>query len=1177
MSRSPRRQLDASEVANWTTVEALTDSLTDRGFTEIADNEDHSYSDVLAIEGGFEHVHTLKMGENSYVPIFDLESSKPPNVSSDLDESVQMVITIHESEIFSFHFQQESFRRNSSHRYTQFRFQRQHVIKSKYQQAILERLNKIATGSADSIQEIFHTRDIISQFRDELEELRTGLVSDVVGHEPETDISGDTLPPVNRKQQYVQLLLNRFIFLRFLQSKRWLRNEPDYLQNRQTAAKSHNGRTYEQLWKPLFATLGGEQSGSNLHHETEIFDPSNIPALDIELFSTHSIEERYPEIALGRGKREEKNLERILTFLGEWDWIADENSELVMPGTVTPAIVGHVFEESVNQAGVGAYHTPDELTLHTATETIEPVLYDQMTERSEQSYNSLSDVLDDEENLLSFYQDVLSDVTVVDPAVGTGGFLIAAQQTLLEIHRRTLDKIDQSDIDRSAAEQGGLLQTALNKTEQKQESYLKREILKRNLYGVDVDSEALQLCRLRLWLSILPNNTDQMEVSNLFPDFEQSIQRGNSLVGYGFDQFPDNELDPENRGSTDWWQEKSTADELFRDKHIEQEENDNWQGSLFHWPLNFPSIYDQGGFDVVIGNPPWDHLSVSEEEFYTGYIEGFTSMSRSEQAEALANWNEATTGETNIEERFEERKSSISSLKNYLRSQYSHQSSTVTGRTRTTYDDLTSLFIERTFSLGSSKSYIGLLVPQGLLTELSAQSIRMAMIDERRLDSVIAFENRGIFPSIHDQFGFAALAFKNGGETESTKALFGQTDLSILRGLREHSPTRYTDGGPLVEVPRSVLIKYATKSRTFPRVTSQDDVEVLKTYIEQLPAGSSDGPWHADTYTELNRTRDRDRFVDTRPENGYPVLGGKNIYQFVHTESDALSVSPPELWSSDQLEQDAKSRIRDKQQFALKSALYEFIQEPNQTDSRIDFGVRSQREIVNWFLDGVRGRGLSTDDVKLDSTEYRIAFRKIARSTDERTLIATIIPPGVVCHNSLQTLRPQTIDPEPDDFENIASDDTIQSVYKPIFEPRELLAAVGVFNSLAFDFFIRKKVQTTVSAYKLEETQIPHLTQGDAQFGEVWSQAARLNCYGAEFEDLLDKANADITPLPPDEFIEERKRAQARLDAAVFHAYNFERGETQYIIDNFHRVRNPRIVSEEYTDLVLSEFEEVRS
>ena len=150
-------------------------------------------------------------------------------------------------------------------------------------------------------------------------------------------------------------------------------------------------------------------------------------------------------------------------------------------------------------------------------------------------------------------------------------------------------------------------------------------------------------------------------------------------------------------------------------------------------------------------------------------------------------------------------------------------------------------------------------------------------------------------------------------------------------------------------------------------------------------------------------------------------------------------------------------------------------------------------------------------------------------------------------------------------------------MYKSIFEPRELLAAVGVFNSLAFDFFIRKKVQTTVNAYKLEETQIPHLTEGDAQFGEVWSQAARLNCYGAEFEDLLDKVNSDITPLPPDEYIEERKRAQARLDAAVFHAYNFERGETQYILDNFHRVRNPRIVSEEYIDLVLSEFEEVRS
>lgn len=313
--------------------------------------------------------------------------------------------------------------------------------------------------------------------------------------------------------------------------------------------------------------------------------------------------------------------------------------------------------------------------------------------------------------------------------------------------------------------------------------------------------------------------------------------------------------------------------------------------------------------------------------------------------------------------------------------------------------------------------------------------------------------------------------------------------------------------------------------------------------------------WNVSIHRELDRTYDADRFVESPDEGDYPVLGGKNIYQFVYDDG-FLDVEPPEFWSVDEdvsTELSAKSRIREKEVRNLKTALY------NEFD-----GTGSQKGFVNNLLKDARGEPLSEDDVLLDCTTPRIAFRDIGNTTNERTFIATVLPAGVVCHSKLRTFRPREIDAQESDLDETP----LRSIYQPRFTNEEMFAALGLINSLAFDYLMRTKIDNTLVAYKVRESQVPRLTDGDEWFDHIWTRAARLNCYGDEFESLRDELG--ITPATSHQ---ERKRLQAEMDAGAMLAYSLSRDEVEHMLDNFGRVKSPRLMDEEYFETVLEKYD----
>jgi len=282
------------------------------------------------------------------------------------------------------------------------------------------------------------------------------------------------------------------------------------------------------------------------------------------------------------------------------------------------------------------------------------------------------------------------------------------------------------------------------------------------------------------------------------------------------------------------------------------------------------------------------------------------------------------------------------------------------------------------------------------------------------------------------------------------------------------------------------------------------------------------------------------------------------MYQFV-PDDQYFDLAPPDLWSvaeSKSPERSAKRRIREKKVKVVKNAVYDAFD-----------GSGSKKSFVNELLTEHRGEPLSIDDVRLDCEEYRLVYRRIANATNERSLIATVIPPGTVCHDGVYTVQPFTLNPTESDL----SEKTLHSAYERVFTDCELFVFLGLLNSIPFDFLIRTKIDTTIPVYKLEESQAPRLTEGDEWFEYIWKRAARLNCYGDEFEEMRDRLGG----IDPATDMSERQEVQAELDAAAFHAYGLDREQTAFVLDDFHRVQNPRLMDDEYFEMVLERYDDL--
>jgi hypothetical protein len=516
--------------------------------------------------------------------------------------------------------------------------------------------------------------------------------------------------------------------------------------------------------------------------------------------------------------------------------------------------------------------------------------------------------------------------------------------------------------------------------------------------------------------------------------------------------------------------------------------------------------------------------------------------------------------DNSIRRKWEAYQRQVQLLSDYFKhsDEYELQTPTVAGSTATYKNDLSKLFFERVFRIADDGGYVAQVLPGAIFNGQSSKALRMKMLNEAELNALVEFENKGIFKGIDDRYRFGIVAFENGGYTEELKGVFDQRNTDILENFEEQA----------VRIPRRVLEDYSPEARIFPVVTSQAEVNVLNQILTFPSLGDEiEGTWQVNPLPEeLNKTRDSDRFIHNENEADYPVYTGENIHQFHYDNSIESKIEGLSFWSVEENrnpEKSAKQRVREKRfnKGEPKKPIY------------LAFGgedsSKSQKQFVNDLLNEYRGEPLSEHDVLLDCTEFRIAYRDVARATDERTLIATVLPKGAPVVHTVQTLRPYEIEPTEEDLQN----SPLHSAYQQVFSDEELFCAVGLLNSIPFDFLMRTKVDSHIVKYKFTESQAPRLTEGDDWFEYIWTRAARLNCYGDQFEEMRNRLGG----IEPATEVPERREVQAELDAAAFHAYGLDRDQTAFVLEDFHRVRDPRLMDEAYFQMVLEKYDDLAS
>jgi len=982
-------------------------------------------------------------------------------------------------------------------------------------------------------------------------------------------------------------LMNRLIFVKFLEDKRIVRSDLLSVLTDTYEDGIYPHSLYATFLDPLFYDVLNEKPDDRDPQVADLDVYSEIPYLNGGLFrpklnGTETLDERDFDVR-------DSVLESIIDLLERYQFSTDGG-----PTDIDPSVLGNVFEKTINylttdpgdqNADIGAYYTPKEITRFSAEETIRPAILDRFKrilrddrdwpEPEVEQYDTLYELIDGlpgSGDLITTLLSDLDEIYVVDPAMGSGHFLTSVIEEIVNVRQALYAHQDNHP----------------------SRHRLKKTTVQNNIYGVDIMEPAVEIGKLRLWLSIISElreeDLEDLDVEEIaLPNITFNVRQGNSLIGYiGFPEETEDGL-----ATFERWSENSVrsryedvieqielyerysafperaeehrqrANDLlaeyredlnediltdFREVVAGVTEEDLEEFTPFHWVLEFAEVYAEGGFDVVIGNPPWDRLRPTRDDFFMRYDKEFHSL----PPEAKDARQEELLDDSDIADRWESYQHEIEIAMEYFHESkaYRLQEPTVGGQSQSTENDLSSLFFERVFDLAKDGGYVAQVLPGTIFNGASTKDLRVHLLDETTINSLITWENRDIFEAVDGRYNFGVVTFKNSGRTEELRGIFQQHGLDVIQQFDERA----------LSIPRKVLLEYSPEARIFPQLKAMPEVAILEKIVSHPPIRrEQENTWFAQPYRELDRTNDADRFVENESEGDYPVYGGSNIYQFSYDPS-FVDIDPPEFWSVDEdvdPDRSAKYRIREKSVRNLKRALYHAFD-----------GTGSQVGFVNELLAEERGEQLSEEDVLLDCTEHRIVFRDITKFTNERTIVASVIPPDIVCTNTLHTIRPYHIKPDEEDLQ----ESPLHSVYERVFTDQSLFAALGLINSVPFDYLMRTKIDTHIVMYKFEESQVPRLTKGDKWFEHIWRRAARLNAYGEEFAEMRDRLGG----IEPATESEEREEVQAELDAAAFHAYELDREQTEFILDDFYQVNNPRRMTDGYFSLVLEKYDELR-
>jgi hypothetical protein len=753
------------------------------------------------------------------------------------------------------------------------------------------------------------------------------------------------------------------------------------------------GQSARGTWAALQAIArlahSGAQAG-DLHvtaFNGRLFSPSRAPLLDHLALDDHRVAAALESMCFTRSARGERR--RIaygdlgVEELGSvYEHLLDDSS-----GTRPPCSPHAASIAGSARKTTGTFYTPRAIADALVAETLEPLVEGRTA-------------------------DAILELRVLDPAMGSGAFLVAAGRFLLSAWERAL------------IEQGAAAESDVSDTDRVATS---RRIASQCLFGVDRNPMAVQLAQLSLWLATLASNRP-------LSFLDHHLVAGNSLIGASpvdvLDRAPgrafhgalpleslfdwadpltsvrkarrqiesadddvveavhakesalealasDADLAAWKRACDLWcaaWMPGAPPRQLYhamRDVCLSRANHapdiERWRDrtlavaadiGCFHWPLEFPEVFlddggrplPSGGFDAVIGNPPWEMLRSDRARETSARAEGAALVAFARKAGVYRSQGGGHANQCQ-------------------------------------------LFVERALQLARPGGRVGLVLPASLLSDEGSGRLRRSLMLSHRLESITVFDNRRALFPIHRSYRFATLTAARSAPPSATTYRSGIVD-----------PAERAKA-PAIRLTPSLLERLSGPGLAIPDLPTPDDLRIVDQLATDHPWLSAADGWNAHFGRELNATDDRECL--TIGGNGLPVIEGRHLSPF------RVDVS-------------ASSR----------------------TASRSDVEARL----------GSRCR----------VDQPRLAYRDVASATNRTTLIAAIVPRGVVTVHTVFCLRTP----------------------RPLDEQQVLCA---LLNSYVANYFVRRWVTTHVTTSLVSRLPVPVVRRSDGLFERLQAAYAALS------------------------------------------------------------------------------------
>jgi N-6 DNA Methylase len=381
----------------------------------------------------------------------------------------------------------------------------------------------------------------------------------------------------------------------------------------------------------------------------------------------------------------------------------------------------------------------------------------------------------------------------------------------------------------------------------------------------------------------------------------------------------------------------STVGALARDYHF------------FHWHLQFPQIFARGGFDVVLGNPPWDELSPDQREFFAKYRPDMRSLSREEQDHVVA----SLLVDQSIAHAWSERLRSLYTTLHFLKKS-GRFTLYAAGNLGKGDFNVYRMFVELALRSVRPGGYAAQLAPAALYGGANASAIRKHLFDNCRLLLLLGCENakRSFFPDVHPQTWFALYVASSAGRTSRFRVAFGCDHPSKVRSS--------VDGA--FDLDADIVRKSSSETYAVPDTRNASDVEISAQMERRQPPFSAGWPFRH-YQAELHMTNDSALF--TTDLGGIPVYEGRMVTHFDHRAKTYVSGhGNSALWRGSPFGDGQKAIVP--QWRILRASV------PTKLSDRVD--------------------------------RYRIGFGDVANPRNERSFMAALIPPGTICGNTVPTI-----------------------------------------------------------------------------------------------------------------------------------------------------------------------------